>query len=70
MSRADVDIVTPDVPTATAFVKQARRQLESARIEGVDRESTYGLAYQAAVKALTGALLASRPTAPWPTPRR
>lgn len=59
MSRADVDIVHPDICTATTFVKQARRQLASAGIEGVDPESSYGLAYGAAVKALTGALLAS-----------
>lgn len=59
MSRADVDIVHPDIRGATTFVKQARRQLASAGIEGVDPESSYGLAYGAAVKALTGALLAS-----------
>lgn len=59
MSRADVDIVQPDIPGATTFVKQARRQLASARVEGVDSESSYGLAYGAAVKAVTGALLAT-----------
>ena len=39
------------------YIKQARRQLESARVPGVDAQSSYQLTYQAAIKALIGALL-------------
>lgn len=56
--RAAVDVVQPDLTAAVAFVKQARRQLASASLEGVDAESSYALCYQAAIKALTGALIA------------
>jgi hypothetical protein len=58
MSRATVDSVRPDPRAAVEFIKQARRQVASAGVEGVDRESAYGLCYQATIKALTGALLA------------
>lgn len=58
MSRATVDLVQRDITAAVAFVKQARQQLASAQIPGVDAESSYALSYQAAIKALTGALLA------------
>ena len=58
MSRANVDLVHPDVGAAVAYVKQARQQLASARVDGVDAQSSYALSYQSAIKALTGALLA------------
>jgi hypothetical protein len=58
MTRAEVDAVQPDLSAGVAFVKQARQQLNSAKIEGVDAQSSFGLAYQASVKALTGALIA------------
>lgn len=58
MSRASVDLVQRDVRTAVGFVKQARQQLASACIAGVDPQSSYALSYQAAIKALTGALIA------------
>lgn len=61
MTRAEVDAVRPDVAAAVTYIKQARQQLASARVEGVDAESSFGLAYQAAIKALNGALLASGP---------
>jgi HEPN domain-containing protein len=41
-----------------AFIRQARRQLRSALLAGVDAESSFGLSYQAAIKGLTGALIA------------
>jgi hypothetical protein len=55
--RAAVDMVKPDARAAVEFIKQARRQLASAGVHGVDAESAYGLCYQASIKALTGALL-------------
>jgi HEPN domain-containing protein len=58
MSRAEVDVVRPDLVAAVAFIKQARRQLASAQLAGVDPESSFALSYQAAIKALTGALIA------------
>jgi hypothetical protein len=56
--RAAVDMVRPDLAAAVAYVKQARQQLASAQLEGMDPQSGYALCYQAAMKALTGALIA------------
>lgn len=58
MTRAAVDAVRPDVVAAVAFVKQARRHLASAQLDEIDAESGFALCYQAAIKALTGALIA------------
>lgn len=58
MARAEVDVVRPDQRAAVALIQQARRQLQSALVEGVDAESSFGLSYQATIKALTGALIA------------
>ena len=58
MARAEVDAVRPDQRAAVAFIRQARQQLRSALLAGVDAESSFGLSYQAAIKGLTGALLA------------
>lgn len=46
MTRAEVDAVRPDVAAAVTYIKQARQQLASARVEGVDAESSFGLAYK------------------------
>lgn len=58
MTRAEVDAVRPDQQAAVAFIRQARRQLRSALLAGVDAESSFALAYQATIKGLTGALIA------------
>jgi D-alanyl-D-alanine dipeptidase len=39
MTRAAVDMVRPDQAAAVEFIKQARRQLHSAGVAGVDAES-------------------------------
>lgn len=58
VTRAEVDAVRPDQQAAVAFIRQARQQLRSALLAGVDAESSFALAYQATIKALTGALIA------------
>lgn len=60
MSPAAVDIVQADQRAAVKYIKQARTQFASAKALGnTDRESSYALCYQAAIKALTGMLLSS-----------
>jgi HEPN domain len=59
VTRARVEKIPADVATARALADQARSHLASARASGVDAESAYGLAYQAALKALIAALLAA-----------
>ena len=58
MTRAKVQKVEPDRVAAAELIAQARAHLESARLEGVDAQSAYGIAYQAALKAMVAALLA------------
>ena len=59
MTRARVERVPADAATARALVDQSESHLASARASGVDAESAYGLAYQAALKALIASLLAA-----------
>jgi uncharacterized protein (UPF0332 family) len=58
VTRAKVQRVEPDRVAATELIAQSRAHLESARLEGVDGQSAYGIAYQAALKAMVAALLA------------
>ena len=58
MTRAKAQRVEPDRIAAANLIAQARAHLESARIDGVDAQSAYGIAYQAALKAMVAALLA------------
>jgi len=58
VTRAKTQRVEPDSVAAAELIAQARAHLESARIEGVDAQSAYGIAYQAALKAMVAALLA------------
>ncbi len=58
MTRAKVQKVEPDKVAATQLIAQARAHLESARIDGVDSQSAYGICYQAALKAMVASLLA------------
>ena len=48
--------VEPDRVAAAELVAQARAHLESARLDGIDAQSAYGIAYQAALKAMVAAL--------------
>ncbi len=50
--------VEPDRVAASELIAQARAHLESARLKGIDAQSAYGIAYQAALKAMVAALLA------------
>jgi uncharacterized protein (UPF0332 family) len=58
VTRAKVQKVEPDQVAATELIAQARAHLESARLDGIDAQSAYGIAYQAALKAMVAALLA------------
>ena len=58
MTRAKVQHVEPDPVAATELLAQARSHLESARLDGIDSQSAYGIAYQAALKAMVATLLA------------
>ena len=58
MTRAKVQRVEPDRVAAAELIAQARTHLESARLDGIDAQSAYGIAYQAALKAMVAALLA------------
>jgi hypothetical protein len=58
VTRAKTQRVEPDSAAAAELIAQARAHLESARIDGVDAQSAYGIAYQAALKAMVAALLA------------
>lgn len=58
MTRAKTQRVEPDSAAAAELIAQARAHLQSARIDGVDAQSAYGIAYQAALKAMVAALLA------------
>ena len=58
MTHAKAQRVEPDSAAAAELIAQARAHLESARIDGVDAQSAYGIAYQAALKAMVAALLA------------
>jgi uncharacterized protein (UPF0332 family) len=58
MTRAKVQRVEPDRVAAAELIAQARAHLESARLDGIDAQSAYGIAYQAALKAMVAALLA------------
>jgi uncharacterized protein (UPF0332 family) len=57
LTGARVEAVEPDPEVARRTLDQACSHLRSARVEGVDAESAYGLAYQAALKAMVAALL-------------
>ena len=59
MTHAKVQQVEPDEAAAGELIAQAQTHLDSARIDGVDTQSAYGLAYQAALKAMVAALLAN-----------
>jgi uncharacterized protein (UPF0332 family) len=58
LSRAKVQRVEPDRVAAAELIAQARAHLDSARLDGIDAQSAYGIAYQAALKAMVAALLA------------
>jgi len=58
VTHAKAQRVEPDSAAAAELIAQARAHLESARIDGVDAQSAYGIAYQAALKAMVAALLA------------
>jgi uncharacterized protein (UPF0332 family) len=58
LTRAKVQKVEPDRAAATELIAQARAHLRSARLDGVDSQSAYGICYQAALKAMVAALLA------------
>ena len=58
MTRAKVQKVEPDSVAAAELIAQARAHLESARLDGIDAQSAYGIAYQATLKAMVAALLA------------
>lgn len=58
MTRAKVQHVEADRTAAWELIAQARTHLVSARAEGVDSQSAYGICYQAALKAMVAALLA------------
>lgn len=59
MTRTHVQRVEADPLAAASLVEQASAHLRSARTEGVDAQSAYGLCYQAALKAMVAALLAA-----------
>jgi hypothetical protein len=56
MTRAGVERIAADPEAAGRLLAQARNHLRSARADGVDPESAYGLCYQAALKGMTAAL--------------
>lgn len=58
MTRAKVQQVEADRGAASDLIAQAKAHLQSARLDGIDAQSAYGLAYQAALKAMVAALLA------------
>jgi hypothetical protein len=58
LTRAKVQQVEPDAIAAAELIAQARAHLQSARIDGVDAQSAYGICYQAALKAMVAALVA------------
>lgn len=58
MTRARAEKVTADPAAARRLLDQARRHMTSARADGVDAESAYGLTYQAALKAMIAVLTA------------
>lgn len=58
MTRARMEEVAADGPEARRLARQAEAHLRSAQAAGVDRESAYGLCYQAALKACIATLLA------------
>jgi uncharacterized protein (UPF0332 family) len=58
VTRAKPERVEPDRIAAAELIAQARAHLESARLDGIDAQSAYGIAYQAALKAMVAALLA------------
>jgi uncharacterized protein (UPF0332 family) len=58
VTRAKVQRVAPDRVAATELLAQARAHLGSARLDGIDAQSAYGIAYQAALKAMVATLLA------------
>ena len=59
MTRAKIQRVAIDTAAAGDLIEQARSHLRSARAEGVDAQSAYGLCYQAALKAMVAALLSN-----------
>lgn len=59
MTGARVQHVEPDRNAATTLLAQGRRTLRSAQMPGVDPESAYALGYQALLKGMVAALLAS-----------
>jgi hypothetical protein len=59
VTRAKVQRVEADPAAASELIAQARAHLDSARLDGIDAQSAYGLAYQAALKAMVAALLAN-----------
>jgi uncharacterized protein (UPF0332 family) len=59
VTRAKVQRVEPDRVAAAELIAQARTHLESARLAGIDAQSAYGIAYQAALKAMVATLLSA-----------
>ena len=55
-TRARVVDALPDLPLARRLLDQAERHLASAAVEGVDRDSRFGLLYDAARKAADATL--------------
>ena len=58
MTRARVEGIAADPAAAVGLLDQARRQLVDAESPALSPESSYTLAYQAALKALIASLLA------------
>jgi HEPN domain len=58
MTRAKVQRVEADLTAAAHLIEQSRAHLRSARVDGVDAQSAYGICYQAALKAMVAALVA------------
>jgi len=58
MTRARIEAVAADLVAAARLLEQARRQLTDAESPALSPESSYALAYQAALKALIASLLA------------
>ena len=59
MTGARVQSVEPDRDAAASLLAQGRSTMRSAQIAGVDAESAYALCYQAMLKGMGAALLAS-----------
>jgi uncharacterized protein (UPF0332 family) len=57
LTRAKIQRVEADGSAAKHLLGQSRAHLRSARADGIDAQSAYGICYQAALKAMVAALL-------------